>query len=257
LVGFELFDLGIGPDTLFGGDALCGPKWHGASLFAWSLTLLGAATIGAALADAPGALSSLWAFRHDLKGGTVRTPAGVAWCSALLLIASLFTTPYFFDRYLIPVLFFAGAGWAAVCVPRIPRSSWILLAALIAFDLAGVQDCLARRAIATRAIRELFENGVDPLQINAGLEFAGVYRFTPIYRGPLAFQGPHLALTPEMERRDLLAAYFPLSYYRADAEYTVGWKPVPEQSIAKEYKLGSWTRQRTLFVSKRTVQRRD
>jgi hypothetical protein len=204
------------------------------------------------LADAPGSLSTLWARRRETKGRTLRRPAVVAWLSVFLLLAPLFATPYFFDRYLIPVLFFVAAGWAAVCVPRrIPLASWALLGVVIGFDLVGVHDCLSRRAIASQAIHNLLESGVDRLQINAGLEFAGVHRFTPIYRGPDAFNRPHLAVVPETERRALLAAYFPLSYYRADADYTVGWKPVPGQTIVKEYPLRTWLRRGALFVSKR------
>lgn len=237
--GYEVFDFGLGGmTTRVGEESLWGPALRvgGArvSLFRLATTALGIATVtrvvfvvfaAAMAARRPGA-------RAWPSTTSPEAPSQVVWASFAASIGLLVVARTVFDRYYLPTVALGLAGLAS----RPHRegragpswTSWAIWAALAAFGVAGTEDNLARRAAAWQAAERLERQGVPHAAIQAGLEHAGVYRFTPTYRGPIRVSRPRLARMPPDERDAELARF---AFRGGELPYLVAWGPLPGHEV--------------------------
>ncbi len=159
-------------------------------------------------------------------------------------------------RYVWPVSVFSLLCLASAC-SRLgaARVSWlgaVLVGAIGAFGIAGIQDnSVSQQAIWT-ALRDLEAQGIEPLEINGGLEFGGLRRFTPIYRGP-DHQGPYLGQLTSAPRDHHIVLYSPMNIFAPARRYSVTYGPLPGNQVIKEIAFISWLRTGKIYVLKRTA----
>ncbi len=172
-----IVDLGIGPRTLSGADALP----HAPAALWWATAALAFAA-GTALALRLGA--DLWWRRHRL----LHEPERIV----LLLFVVLYLGPLlvrwpFFDRWLLPVLpplavLLATAGPGA---PRPLRDAGrahlavaaLLTALLVLFGVVGTRDYLEHHRARWRLLDGLLARSVSPARVDGGFEFNGWFNF--------------------------------------------------------------------------------
>ncbi len=162
-----LYDLGLGPPTLHGAQALPGaPPWVW-----WILTAIamGGGMFGAALIA-----RETWT--HHLA----RRPERILLLAfPLVYLVPLFAVPNFFDRYLLPVL----APLAAVLLtphdrPLRPSRAahalgFALVVPLALFGVLGTRDYLEHNRARWALLEPLIERGVRGDNIDAGFEVDG------------------------------------------------------------------------------------
>lgn len=183
-VGFNLFDIGLGPLTLT--DVYFRDMPHfprASSAFWWAVTAVGIAggavlvflVVASALEFLPGARS------------TQRKSRGLTPAVALVFLAGyglVLALLFFFDRYLIPIFPMLAVVAVAGTRPRPPRpwGWWVTSSATLlligTFSVAATHDYLAWNRARWAGLKHLTgELGVLPDRIDGGFEFNGLVRY--------------------------------------------------------------------------------
>jgi len=256
----EVFDLGVGfSDSIVERQHLRGLTVEIAgeeySVFALATTLLAAVSLLAAcqlLVSAPAWLST---------GANDEQQLLERWLmplSAVVMAGLLCTVPTMHGRYVCPVCVFALLS-AATRWGRLGHSTpWLgvaLAASFGVFGVVGIQDNSVCQQAVWTALRDLEADGIDPLEINGGLEFGGVRRFTPRYRGE-THQGPYLALLTPKQRDRHIVLFNPMNIFAPGRQYSVTYGPLPGNDVVREIPFESWLRSGRIFVLRRSGERR-
>ena len=140
-----------------------------------------------------------------------------------------------------------GRPWPA----RSIAAAGVIVAGFAAFAFAGVDDMLARNAALWRSIERLHASGARPNEINGGWEYAGVFRFNPVYRGVKAV--PPLQLDKNDAGRALhIAKHHPASYFDSRRPYALALAPLEGHRIIGREPYKSFLRTGTVLTLKRT-----
>jgi hypothetical protein len=181
-------------------------------------------------------------------------PFRLAATSTLILLVLLATVPTLYGRYVWGLVVALLAAWVSGIQPptvgRPPAITFILLVVFGAFGLLGLQDNRVCQQAIWQAAVDLEQQGIDPLQINAGLEYGGVRRFTPRYRGT-QHQGPYLSALPPFERDSELTLYFPHNIFAPAREYAVAYGPVEGYEVIERRVFRSWLREGEILILRR------
>ena len=108
------------------------------------------------------------------------------------------------------------------------------------FAVAGIQDGMQRSRTFWSTIDTLHTLGVDSQSLDAGLAYAGLYRYNPTYRGE-DHVGPYLATLPPAEKALARVSTSPHSG-TADRRIRVSFDPSPRYSIVARRAFRSWWR---------------
>jgi hypothetical protein len=184
--GYSLFDAGLGfPPTHEGlSEAFAAPEltagltvFHAFLLIPAAFSL--AACCGAVLVQAPCA----W---QRGKERWQRTVVGVLLASFAMYFALLLLLELVFDRYVIPLSALMAAGLAALSGEPLPlrarRAGWCLLALTAACAVTGTADMAQQRDVFWNAVHRLWDDGVPPGQIDAGIAYLETYVYEAAIR---------------------------------------------------------------------------
>ncbi len=249
-----LFDFGLGYDvTSFGNQGLAGPKVDLGlatislfqlllrpmvflGMFFWVSYLLGSCTG--------------WRSRRQRLNSTVRKLRATLWLSMLMVAGMFFFLADDNERYLLPMVPFALLLLLSDA-DLLPRRSWSVLVGLalvMVCSVVGQQDFLVRRSVFWQAVADLQKANIANDQISAGIEFTGLYRFSPHYRDQGKRVRPFLAHLKPEERRAFINFYSPYISWTPTATHFVSYQ-VKEGTIAiKSYPFTSWLRRGEVYV---------
>ncbi len=134
------------------------------------------------------AASFVAVLRERKDSARERQPQQISWHSLIVLLLP-FTVAYFgllvpraianyfYDRYLLVLLFLAAIPVVRLyqerVQPRLPTAALIPIGLYAVFAVAGTHDCFARFRGYLEAINELRSAGVPATEIDGGLEFDG------------------------------------------------------------------------------------
>ena len=191
LYGGEIFDFGLRMPELPAGDipdGLRGAEWSWGteSVSVFRVTTAGLAVISAWLLGTWVAARwhPIWEARHSLETSLI--------IAGLVLVGMLFLyllTGSYFERYIPPLVLpammvIAGLLSISTAPPRaVPVTAWLATAVIGLCSLVGIQDGMQRSRVFWSAVEELHDLNVRPIHIDAGLAYAGFYRFNDFYRG--------------------------------------------------------------------------
>ncbi|QDT55737.1 hypothetical protein Pan44_37840 [Caulifigura coniformis] len=246
----EVFDLGIGfSDSIVEMQHLEGPAVEAfgtrVSVFRVGTTLLAVLSLFAAAQLA----TQLRASDLLQSRGFVRSSLSLS-----ILVGLLCIVPTMHGRYAWPVCVAVLMAWQFTVVPT-ERSSFpgvgLLLTAIYAIGgLLGLQDNSVCQKTIWQAIHQLEAQGVDPNEINAGLEYGGLRRFTPHYRGE-EHRGPYLARLSPLHRDAEIVVNSPFNIFAPRRQYSVTYGPLPGTDVIDELEFRSWWRTGKISILER------
>ncbi|OAI54055.1 hypothetical protein AYO47_03745 [Planctomyces sp. SCGC AG-212-M04] len=174
--------------------------------------------------------------------------------STVILVGLLCAVPTMYGRYVWPVTISAMMAWlcavAAPDVKRFPTGALVLTVVYAVGGVLGLQDNSVCQQTVWRGIAQLESQGVDPREINAGLEYGGVRRFSPRYRGEQN-RGPYLATLVPGKREAEFVTYNPHNIFAPVRHYAVTYGPVKDYEVIDELEFRSWWRRGRIYVLKR------
>src|SRR5499427_5241664 len=240
----HVYDFHLGYETL-ATKTLRGPLLHvdsrSASVLGVIMTLIGVASLVLTTGLLSVGLRSPGRWRHDPGRPYPLSPEGQSGVCCVALIGLVLLQRYPYDRYLIPV-FPLLAMFLLSLMPRgqwLPRSllAWGSLAVFAVASVAGEQDYLARVQARWQAVDYLLQSGVKPEEIRAGFEYAGLYCFSPRYRGPVR---PRLGGSEE-------EVEFCFEH-RPFTQYEVRYDPAPGAELVGVFPYRSWFRSGSVLI---------
>lgn len=247
----EVFDLGTGfSDSIVEMQNLEGPAVtigsHRFSIFRVVATLI-ALVSGLALSQMVATGES----RQRFRGNRGLQLAGL---STAILVGLLLLAPTMHGRYVWPVVVASLMTLLMVVSPLerdvSPRLGAALMLVYAAFGVLGLQDNSVCQRTVWQAIRQLEAQGIDPLQINAGLEYGGLRRFTPRYRGP-ENRGPYLGTLSPHQRDVEFVLYNPHNIFAPARDYSVTYGPLAGWEVMNRLPFESWWRRGEIYILKR------
>jgi hypothetical protein len=173
--------------------------------------------------------------------------------STAIMAGLLCIVPTMHGRYVWPVSVFALLCLTERFARRGTAVPWIgvvLVAAFGIFGVVGIQDNSICQQTIWTALNDLEAQGVDPLEINGGLEYGGVRRFTPLYRGA-THQGPYLEKMNSVERDRAITIYNPINIFAPARTYSVTYGPLEGNEVIRELPFRSWLRTGRIYVLRR------
>jgi len=248
----DLFDLGLrAPESLAGGipPSLRGPTWD---VDGKSVSLVRAGT----LIVATFATLLLGAFSLSHRRPAVLPSQGtLPWLATLSLLATaglLLFTASLFDRYLFSLVPLA----IMALLERIPsqvtsrpvglKAGWGVTAFIAALSLFGIQDGMQRSSAFWTTARHLHALDVKPADVDAGLAYAGFFRYSPTYRGPEKI-GPYLRQLAPAHFQSAMARFSPLSL-SADRPVCIDFEPIKDCRVVAQFPFQSWFRSGHVLV---------
>jgi len=179
------------------------------------------------------------------------SPEAQAGLCGLALMALLVVQRNTFDRYVVPVIP-VSAMFLLSLVPLgqgllRSRLSWGLLIIFAAFSVLGTQDYFVRGRARLQAVSYLLQSGVKPQDINAGLEHAGLYFFSPHYRQQGRVR-PYLLGLTEAERWARRNAEDPNLLWRRPREYELRYDLVAGSEALVVFPYRSWIHSGSILV---------
>jgi hypothetical protein len=174
--------------------------------------------------------------------------------STVILVGLLCAIPTMYGRYVWPVTISGMMSWlCAVAAPdrkRFPKGALAITVVYAVAGVLGLQDNSVCQQTVWRAIAQLESQGIDPLEINAGLEYGGIRRFSPRYRG-VENQGPYLASLPPGKRVAEFVTYNPHNIFAPARHYAVTYGPFKDYEVIDELEFRSWWRRGRIYLLKR------
>src|SRR5215813_5759119 len=243
IFSLHVHDFHLGYETL-ATKTLRGPLLHvgsrSASVLGVLMTLLGVASLFLTAGLLFVGLRSPRRWHHDPGRPYPLSPEGQSGVCCVALIGLVPLQRYPYDRYLIP-LFLVLAMFLLSLMPRgqwLPRSllAWGALVVFAFASVAGEQDYLARVRARWQAVDHLLQSGVKPEEIRAGFEYAGLYCFSPRYRGPVR---PRLGGSEEVE---FCFEQWPFT------QYEVRYDPAPGAELVGVFPYRSWFRSGSVLI---------
>ncbi len=222
------------------------------NVYSMALTLIGVSSLslaaGLLLVELRSRMSS---WRRGERCRLPFSPGVQAGLCGLVLMGLVVVQKSPFDRYLIPVIPIV-AMFLLSLMPRgqgLLRSplSWGLVIIFAAFSVLGTQDYFVRGRARLQAVNYLLQSGVKPQEINAGLEHAGLYSFSPHYRQRVRVR-PYLLGLPEDQRWSRLKTEDPSLIWRRPREYELSYDPVAGSEALVVFSYRSWIRSGRVFV---------
>jgi hypothetical protein len=255
--GTLLADMALGVDRSLppnDGSALHGPK---VDAFGRSSSVF---TLVAAIIAMTSAPILTFAVLHFIRKGLPRKIDGwllsptaqLSW-SIIVSLGIVFLTstqePYLLSplALLMVLVVRLGRPWPAISI----AAAEMVVAGFAVFAFAGVDDMLARNAALWRAIDRLHASGVKPNEVNGGWEYAGVFRFNPVYRGVKAVSPLQLGKS-DAARALHIARYHPASYFDRRRSYALALAPLEGHRIIDREPYKSFLRTGTVLTLKRT-----
>jgi len=246
----EVFDLGTGfSDSIVEMQHLKGPAIEAfglqISVFRMSTTFISLLSLFAALQ-----------LVTQLRAPALRSSRGfvLSALSLAILAGLLCVVPTMHGRYVWPICVASLMVWLFTIVPGAPPRMplvGLLLASLYAMGgLLGLQDNSVSQKTIWQAIQKLESQGVDPHEINAGLEYGGLRRFTPRYRGD-EHRGPFLTRLSPTQRDSEIVLNSPFNIFAPARKYSVTYGPLPGTEVIDEIEFRSWWRTGRIHVLER------
>jgi 4-amino-4-deoxy-L-arabinose transferase-like glycosyltransferase len=154
---------------------------------------------------------------------------GVFLVLCAMIYLPVFLVIGFFDRYLVPVVPFLAAGFAALSAQhanlafahaKASRTVAFALVAIIGlFSVVSTRDWLGWNRLRWQALTDLMQiQRIDPKNIDGGFEFNGLHFYDPNYKYDRAKS----------------------SWWVQDDTYMIGLGPVPGYTVIKEYSYQHW-----------------
>jgi hypothetical protein len=175
--------------------------------------------------------------------------------STAIMVGLLCIVPTMHGRYVWPVCVFVLI-WLVSRFSHlgmaVPWAGVVLVGAIGGFGIVGIQDNSVSQQTIWAALRDLESQGIAPLQINGGLEFGGLRRFTPHYRGE-THQGPYLGKLSSAERDRHIVLFNPMNIFAPAREYSVTYGPLDGNQIVREIPYRSWLRTGRIYVLRRNA----
>ena len=175
--------------------------------------------------------------------------------STAILVALLCIVPTMHGRYVWPVsvlVLLCLTSRFADLGTSVPWVGVVLVAAFGAFGMVGIQDNSVSQQTIWTALSDLEAQGIAPLEINGGLEYGGVRRFEPLYRGP-DHRGPYLEKLGSVERDRHIVLFNPINIFAPARKYSVTYGPLPGNEIVREIPFHSWLRSGKIYVLRRNA----
>ena len=252
-----VFDLGLRspelpvadlPAALRGAEVNCGP---------YSISLFRLVMTGSALFSI--VVLSTWIVTLRQEAPTKRDPvdlkvivAGLTFLATLLLFQ---LTASYSERYtlalFVPAMMSVAALLSTQESPRrpVPLVAWLATASIGVCSLIGIQDGMQRSRAFWSAIDEIHEVGVETHHIDAGVAYAGFYRFNPYYRGE-GDPGPFLHTLLPDEHDRVLAAISPESL-TGNRYFHVSFKKEAGYDVVDTSRYQAWFRSGEVFIQLR------
>ncbi|QDT57328.1 hypothetical protein Pan44_53960 [Caulifigura coniformis] len=248
----DLFDLGLrAPETSPGGtpQPLRGPVWR---LEGRSVSL--AHAIALATATFSTLVLGMFCLAHRRPASLPSRGAlpGLATLSLLATAGLLLFTPSLFDRYLfslVPLAFLALLERIPTRVTSHPVGlgvGWGVTAVVGGLSLFGIQDGMQRSDTFWKTARHLHSLGVQPADVDAGMAYAGFFRYSPTYRGPQRI-GPYLKQLAPAHFQSATARFSPLSL-SANRPVCIEFEPLKDCRVVARFPFRSWFRAGELVV---------
>lgn len=251
----HVYDFGIGNDSPLtpGRSALRGPA---ITIGQSSVSIFHIATTALALMSAyllfgltGWHMSAVQKADFDCGRHVDRTLKAVLATSCTLLVVLFLLIRVFFEWYLIPLILLLG-----ILITRLLPSdnrgpglcAWATLSLFGVFAVVGVQDCMVRNSARWAAIAQLHDAGIGPDSINAGLEYTGVYRFSPQYRGGETRRRPYLSTLDPWLREIHLAAM--TTEFDSTREFTLAYDTASGFDVVLSVPFHSWFRTGHVFA---------